>query len=156
MLKVVGAVPLFLTSTAQCTSGPHCAACHQLDGSSSSVAAAAAWLAGWLLQACYLRQRGALCEMPFVPAAVFMVFFRLSLRGSRRTLRSHGPRWIQRAVLAAWAAPQQRRQRVPVRCTAGDEAYLLKLPSPPSLYHPFLPSRWLMINNNLIRSLPRD
>ena len=83
----------------------------------------------WLLQACYLRQRRDLCEMPFVLPGVFGVLFCVS-RGSDHSVCSHALWWIQRAVLADWAAPAAVG---PVQCTAGDEAYLLKLPHHPSI-----------------------
>lgn len=84
----------------------------------------------WLLQACNLRQRRYPCDMPFVFPGVFWGVLFCASRGSDHSVCSHALWWIQRAVLADWAAPAAVG---PVQCTAGDEAYLLKLPHHPSI-----------------------
>lgn len=105
------------------TSGLDSATCAELDAGSSSVAAAgccrrAICGSGEISAKCLLYSR-----------VVFWFCF-CFLRGSDHSVCSHALWRIQRAVLADWAAPAAVG---PVQCTAGDEAYLLKLPHHPSI-----------------------
>lgn len=116
-----------VTAEKRRTSGSGCPSRRLLDAGSSSVAAAgccrrAICGSGEISVKCLLYSRVLL--PPFPSSWVS--------RGSDHSVCSHAARWIQRAVLADRAAPAPAAVG-PVQRTAGDEAYLLKLPHHPSI-----------------------